>query len=125
MANHGVYFAQCKQVDPLLLMAINYHESHFCRDYPDFINDARHNCGGYMNGGQANGLKQFATFADFINAQCALLSRYITSGKNTIQLISATYAPTTASPVNFSWTGVVSAKYKALWEEFTAYKKSS
>jgi hypothetical protein len=122
MSNHGAYFASCYSVDPLLLLAINYHESHYCQDYPSFINDSRHNCGGIMNGGQANGLKTYATYGEFINNHCQLLNRYLNSGKDSIEEISGTYAPIASSSMNRSWTGAVRTKYLNLWHDFEIFK---
>jgi len=83
-ANYVKYGDQYN-VDPLLAVAIVYHESKYCKAYADWFNRENHNCAGIMNGGQE------------------------------ISEIGRTYAPVESHFLNASWQGSVTKKYHALW----------
>lgn len=114
-------FAKCEGVDPLLLLAINHHESNYCRAYPEFVNSLRHNCGGIMNpGGERAGLRSYSSYNAFVAHHCQLLTGYLKDGRTTVQAISQRYAPT-SNPLNANWTGAVMSKYQKLWAAYNSY----
>jgi len=114
-ANYVKYGEQYK-VDPLLVVAIAFHESHYCKAYADWHNEQYKNCAGIMNGGQENGLIEFATYEQFIERHVALIASYIyKDGRDTISEIGRKYAPVSSHFLNNSWIGSVTKKYHTLW----------
>jgi len=114
-ANYIKYGEQYK-VDPLLLTAISFHESSYCKAYAGWHNDKYHNCAGIMNGGQENGLVAFNDYASFIERHAKLISSYIyKDGRDSVSEIGVKYAPVASHFLNQSWIGSVSKKYHQLW----------
>jgi len=114
-ANYVKYGDQYN-VDPLLAIAIAFHESKYCKAYADWYNRQYNNCAGIMNGGQENGLIKFDSYEMFISNHMKLLANYIyKNGRDTISEIGRTYAPVESHFLNASWQGSVTKKYHALW----------
>jgi hypothetical protein len=104
-------------VDPLLAIAISYHESRYCQAYAGWHNEQYHNCSGIMNGGEQNGLVKYQDWDAYIKSYMELLSHYVyDQGRDTISEIGSRYAPTT-NYINRSWNGGVYAKYSQLWKK--------
>lgn len=112
-----VKYGQEVNVDPLLAIAICFHESHYCRYYADWHNEQYHNCSGIMDGGEQHGLVKYPDWETYISSYMKLLNNYIyRQGRDTISLIGSHYAPTT-NRVNLNWVGSVSSKYQKLWQK--------
>ena len=114
-ANYVKYGDKYK-VDPLLAVAIAFHESKYCLAYADWHTNKYHNCAGLMNGGQENGLITFDNFDQFIESHVKLLANYIYGdGRDKISTIGMKYAPIDSHFLNSSWVGSVTIKYHQLW----------
>ena len=108
-------YAEQFKVDPLLLMAIMYHESVYCSVYSPSTLEKK-NCAGIMRGGQRMGLTSFREWNDFLMDFTVLINKYIyTYELDTIGKIGARYAPVGAHQMNTSWQGAVTRKYDQLW----------
>lgn len=125
--------AEKYDIDPLLMIAIGYHESRNCSVYLaqkttwSSLNRVRtssqtsphefhHNCAGIMT---SYGLKKYNSFEDFIFDHFRLIrTGYLDRGLTTIASIGARYAPIGANNdpngLNHSWVGGVSREYKEL-----------
>lgn len=117
MESTYVKFGEEYKVDPLLAVAISFHESAYCKAYANWHNVQYKNCAGIMNGGQENGLVEFESYEAFIETHFKLLAKYIYKyDRNTIEKIGNSYAPVSSHFLNKSWVGSVSKKYHKLWE---------
>lgn len=103
-----------QSIDPLLAIAISYHESKHCSLYSEVKNKRYHNCFGIMAGGQGNGLQMFPSYEKAIEAEFSLLSKYMDKGLVTVQLIGNRYAPVSSHELNRSWVGAVTYKISKL-----------
>lgn len=107
------------QVDPLFLLAIQYHESKYCKSYTKETNDQRHNCAGIMSfSGGKRSIKQYGSYREFIFDHARIIRTvYLNDGRETVSQIWARYAPSNET-MNSSWGPQVGKKYSSLLEKF-------
>ena len=102
-------------VDPLFLLAIQFHESKYCSVYSDQTNSQRHNCAGIMafdNGKRY--IKEYNNYSDFINNHARIIRTvYFDNGKQTLMDIWSTYAPL-SEKANGGWGYAVGKKYNEM-----------
>lgn len=102
-------------VDPLFLLAIQYHESKYCSAYSNKTNEQRHNCAGIM--AFSNGkryIKEYSSYSDFINNHARVIRTvYFDNGKQTLMDIWSAYAPM-SEKANGGWGYAVGKKYNEM-----------
>jgi hypothetical protein len=106
-------------IDPLFLVAIGHHESHYAKAYSDEANNERHNYAGVMtfhNG--VRYLREYGSWKEAIFDHARIIKTlYIDQGKKTIEDIWLVYAPP-LEITNDSWGPSVARKYTELLNNF-------
>lgn len=108
------------QVDPLFLLAIQYHESKYCSHYTKETNEQRHNCAGIMSWDSQGkrSIKEYGSYEEFIEDHARIIKTgYLDNGKETVSEIWARYAPSNEH-MNSSWGPNVAKKYSSLLAYF-------
>lgn len=108
------------QVDPLFLLAIQSHESHYCGSYTKATNEQRHNCAGIMawDSKGKRSLKTYDSYKSFIFDHARIIKEgYLNTGRETVNEIWARYAPSNED-MNSSWGPAVAKKYSSLLSQF-------
>lgn len=120
MEGEAVNFIQAGikyNIDPLFLVSIAHHESHYAKSYPKTINDSRHNFAGVMDwtDGKRH-LKQYDSWHDSIYDLARVLrEKYLNQNKITIRQVWYKYCPPGLSENAGSlWGYQVVDKYSSL-----------
>lgn len=118
-AEHFMKAGEKYQIDPLFLLAIQYHESKYCKAYTKETNESRHNCAGIMafNDG-IRSIKKYSSYEEFIYDHARIIrTGYLDTGRTTVNQIWARYAPSNEA-MNSSWGPQVAKKYSSLLSNF-------